>query len=160
MSDRKLKRTMGMWMATALVIGNMVGSGIFLLPASLSSAAGPVSIIGWVSTGVGAMLLALVFARLGGTFSRTGGPYVTEPELFERRLFVRDVLIAALAFGYSVWAITGSGKDIIAKGFVLLLAGIPVYVYMGWRKRKDAEELEEAFTVSAPATEMKFEVSA
>jgi APA family basic amino acid/polyamine antiporter len=75
MSDRKLKRTMGMWMATALVIGNMVGSGIFLLPASLSSAAGPVSIIGWVFTGIGAMLLALVFARLGAKFPRTGGPY-------------------------------------------------------------------------------------
>ena len=40
--------------------------------------------------------------------------------------------IATLAFGYSVWAITGSGKDIIAKGFVLLLAGIPIYVAMKW----------------------------
>jgi APA family basic amino acid/polyamine antiporter len=38
MIDRKLKRTVGMWMATALVIGNMVGSDIFLLPASLSAA--------------------------------------------------------------------------------------------------------------------------
>jgi hypothetical protein len=38
MPDRKLNRTMGMWMAPALVIGNMVGSGIFLLPASLPSA--------------------------------------------------------------------------------------------------------------------------
>ena len=40
--------------------------------------------------------------------------------------------IAALAFAYSVWAITGSGKDIIAKGFVLLLAGIPIYIAMKW----------------------------
>lgn len=34
----KLKRSMGVWMATALVIGNMVGSGIFLLPALLAAA--------------------------------------------------------------------------------------------------------------------------
>jgi APA family basic amino acid/polyamine antiporter len=85
--------------------------------------------------------------------------YVTEPELFERKLFVRDVLVATLAFAYSVWAITGSGKDIIAKGFVLLLAGIPVYVYMGWRKRRDAELLEEAFELP-PAAEAKIEVPA
>jgi APA family basic amino acid/polyamine antiporter len=32
-----------------------------------------------------------------------------------------------------VWAITGSGKDVIANGFVLLLAGIPVYVLVKWR---------------------------
>jgi APA family basic amino acid/polyamine antiporter len=85
--------------------------------------------------------------------------YVTEPELFERKLFVRDMLVATLAFAYSVWAITGSGKDIIAKGFVLLLAGIPVYVYMGWRKRRDAELLEEAFELP-PAAEAKIEVPA
>jgi amino acid transporter len=69
--------------------------------------------------------------------------YFTEPELFERKLFIRDMAIAALAFVYSVWAITGSGKDIIAKGFVLLLAGVPVYVLMkGWQRR---EALKAAF---------------
>ena len=62
MADQNLKRTMGLTMATALVVGNMVGSGVFLLPASLADVAGPVSIVGWLFTGVGAMLLALVFA--------------------------------------------------------------------------------------------------
>jgi APA family basic amino acid/polyamine antiporter len=64
--------------------------------------------------------------------------YVTEPHLFERKAFVRDVAIAALAFAYSVWAITGSGKDIIAKGFVLLLAGIPIYVGVRWWQARQA----------------------
>ena len=36
----KLKRSMGLWMATALVVGNMIGSGIFLLPASLAAEPG------------------------------------------------------------------------------------------------------------------------
>jgi basic amino acid/polyamine antiporter, APA family len=40
----KLKRSLGLWMATALVIGNMVGSGVFLLPAALAGEAGPASI--------------------------------------------------------------------------------------------------------------------
>ena len=67
--------------------------------------------------------------------------YLTEPELFDRRDFVRDVAIATLAFGYSVWAITGSGKDIIAKGFVLLLAGIPIYIAMKWWQARPSSQL-------------------
>lgn len=42
----KLKRTMGLWMATALVVGNMVGSGVFLLPATPAGTAGPISMLG------------------------------------------------------------------------------------------------------------------
>src|SRR5690349_6726941 len=115
MADRKLKRTMGMWMATALVVGNMVGSGIFLLPASLSSAAGPVSIFGWVFTGVGAMLLALVFARLGAKFPRTGGPYV-----YARRSF-GDFIGFQTAWGY--WIAAWAGNAAITVAFVGYLAG-------------------------------------
>ena len=71
----RLKRSMGLWMATALVVGNMVGSGIFTLPAVLAGEAGPASILALVFTGIGAMLLALVFANLGRAHPRTGGPY-------------------------------------------------------------------------------------
>src|SRR5215475_15821836 len=77
-----LKRSMGLWMATALVVGNMVGSGIFTLPAALSGEAGPASIVALAFTGLGAMLLALVFANLGRAHPRTGGPYY-----FARRAF-------------------------------------------------------------------------
>jgi APA family basic amino acid/polyamine antiporter len=64
--------------------------------------------------------------------------YITERERFSRRHFLRDILVAALAFAYSVWAIAGSGQEIIAKGFVLLLAGIPIYVGMRWWQQRDA----------------------
>ena len=43
--------------------------------------------------------------------------------------------MAALAFAYSVWAIWGSGQEWLAKGFMLLLFGIPVFVWMKWRQR-------------------------
>ena len=68
-------------MATALVIGNMVGSGVFGLPASLAST-GPISLLAWGFTGIGALLLALVFANLGRAYPQTGGPYA-----YTRRAF-------------------------------------------------------------------------
>src|SRR3954453_24132703 len=77
----KLKRSLGLWMATALVIGNMVGSGVFGLPASAAST-GPIPLLAWGSTGSGAMLLALVFATLGRAEPQTGGPYA-----YARRAF-------------------------------------------------------------------------
>jgi basic amino acid/polyamine antiporter, APA family len=110
----KLKRTMGLWMATALVVGNMIGSGVFLLPASLAAAAGPVAIIGWLFTGLGAVLLALVFARLGRTFPRTGGPYA-----YTRRAF-GDFVGFQTAWGY--WIAVWAGNAAIATAFVGYLA--------------------------------------
>lgn len=55
--------TMGPARATFLVAGNMIGSGIFLLPATLA-AFGSVTVIGWLITGIGAFLLAGVFVLL------------------------------------------------------------------------------------------------
>ena len=52
----------------------MVGSGVFLLPASLG-AYGGISIIGWLITTAGAMLLALMFSRLSRMVPKAGGPY-------------------------------------------------------------------------------------
>ncbi|HEU5252050.1 MAG TPA: amino acid permease [Solirubrobacterales bacterium] len=110
----KLKRSMGVWMATALVIGNMVGSGIFLLPASLAAVAGPISIFGWIFTGIGAMLLALVFSRLGRAMPQTGGPYA-----YARRAF-GDFIGFQTAWGY--WIAAWAGNAAIAVAFVGYLA--------------------------------------
>jgi APA family basic amino acid/polyamine antiporter len=110
----KLKRSMGLWMATALVVGNMVGSGIFLLPSSLAATAGPVSMLAWAFTGAGAILLALVFANLGRAFPRTGGPYA-----YARRAF-GDFIGFQTAWGY--WIAVWAGNAAIAVAFVGYLA--------------------------------------
>ncbi|WP_305674822.1 amino acid permease [Phenylobacterium sp.] len=57
-------RGLGPFAATFLVAGNMIGSGVFLLPASLA-AIGSASVIGWAVASVGGLVLALVFALLG-----------------------------------------------------------------------------------------------
>ena len=65
----------GFWMATALVVGNMIGSGIFLLPAALAPF-GADNLPGWLLTAGGAIALGLVFAALSRAVPGAGGPYV------------------------------------------------------------------------------------
>lgn len=50
---------LGLGACTALVVGNMIGSGIFLLPASLA-AFGSISLVGWTVTSLGTLVLAVV----------------------------------------------------------------------------------------------------
>ncbi|MEU8118043.1 amino acid permease [Spirillospora sp. NPDC049024] len=100
-------------MATALVVGNMIGSGVFLLPSSLAEY-GPISLIAWVFTSAGAVLLALVFARLARAYPRTGGPYA-----YARRAF-GDFVGFQTAWGY--WIAVWAGNAAIAVAFVGYLA--------------------------------------
>ena len=77
------KKKMSLFVATALVVGNMVGSGIFMLPNTLAHASGPGSIIlAWLITGIGSIFLAFSFARLGSAIPKTGGPYEYGKEAF------------------------------------------------------------------------------
>ncbi|MFD0726646.1 amino acid permease [Lysobacter brunescens] len=84
MTDRQTTaaaRPLGLWSAIALVAGNMIGSGVFLLPASLAPY-GTLSLYGWAITLGGALLLALTFSRLAARGAQAGGPYAYAREAF------------------------------------------------------------------------------
>lgn len=68
------KKEIGLITLITLVCGNMVGSGIFLLPSSLAGI-GAISLVSWVFTGIGAICLALVFAHISRIIPKSGGPY-------------------------------------------------------------------------------------
>lgn len=90
---------LGLWMSTALVSGNMVGSGIFLVPAALAIYGG-ISVLGWLFSTAGAILLAIVFARLSRLVKGIGGPYI-----YARKSF-GDLAGFLVAWGYwiSIWS--------------------------------------------------------
>ena len=104
--------SLGLAACTALVVGNMVGSGIFLLPASLA-AFGPISLLGWIVTSVGALVLAIIFGRLSRRVSKTGGPYAyTEAGYGEFAGFI-------IAWGYWIALWTGNaGVAVALAGYV------------------------------------------
>jgi APA family basic amino acid/polyamine antiporter len=73
MSDKS--KQIGLWTATSLVVGNMIASGLFMLPATLAIYGG-ISLVGWLISGVGALCLALVYSWLSKFQPlATGGPY-------------------------------------------------------------------------------------
>ncbi|GAA2384124.1 amino acid permease [Nonomuraea africana] len=67
-------RSLGLGSGIALVVGNVVGTGIFLLPAALA-AFGTVSLVAMAAVTVGAIAMAMVFGRLGARIPAGGGPY-------------------------------------------------------------------------------------
>lgn len=65
---------MGFWSVTSLVAGSQIGTGIFLLSAGMALF-GAVGLSSWLITATGAILLALVYARLSAHLPKTGGPH-------------------------------------------------------------------------------------
>ncbi len=85
------QRALGFWMCTALVVGNIIGMGIFVLPAGLAPY-GFNATLGWLITVAGCLVLARVFARLARDFPAADGPYA----------YMREHVGEAVAF-VTIW---------------------------------------------------------
>src|SRR5690606_8115411 len=96
-------RVLGFWSAVAIVMGNMIGSGVFLLPASLA-AYGGLGLAAWLVTAGGAACLAFVFAHLARANPAAGGLYA-----YTRGAF-GDLPGFLVAWGYwiSAWSATAA----------------------------------------------------
>ncbi|MGX1982839.1 lysine:proton symporter (APA family) [Thermolongibacillus altinsuensis] len=101
----------GVWVLTAFVIGNMIGGGIFMLPASLAQVASPMgSILAWIATGLGVWMIALVFGNLA-----TRKPELKAgPQSYAQAMFsspkAGNIAGYSMAWGYwaANWAATAS----------------------------------------------------
>jgi len=67
-------RRIGLFPATMLVAGNMIGAGIFMMPTVMASIGG-ISTLGWFVTVPGAFIIGYMFARLAQASPKAGGPY-------------------------------------------------------------------------------------
>jgi APA family basic amino acid/polyamine antiporter len=129
-----IQRKIGFWSVISLVIGSQIGSGIFLLPASLSSF-GALGLMSWGITAVGALLLALVFAELCRKIPKTGGPHNYVEATFGKSagffcawtywviswLSTPTVVIAVVGYLSPVLGNTSAKVNLLLELFVLLL---------------------------------------
>jgi APA family basic amino acid/polyamine antiporter len=106
----------GKWTATSLVVGNMVGAGVFMIPALLA-AYGGISIAGWLLSSLGAILVAILFSRLSKLMPGIqGGPYAYSRE------GMGELAGFLVAWGYwiSIWTTNAA----LAVAFVSYLSAI------------------------------------
>lgn len=91
-------KKLSVWILTALVVGNMVGSGIFMLPSSLAKVASPGGVFyAWLFTGIGVLFIALVYGVLSIKRQElTGGPQIYAKALF------KEGSTASIIWGYLV----------------------------------------------------------
>lgn len=113
MENPKPPAKIGLFTSTSLVVGNMIASGVFLLPASLA-AYGGIGLLGWIGSSAGAIVLALLFSKLSKKIPNAlGGPYAYT------RAGLGDFAAYLVAWGYwiSIWCTNAA----IAVAFVSYL---------------------------------------
>jgi APA family basic amino acid/polyamine antiporter len=96
--------------ATALIVGSIIGVGIFNLPTSLAGY-GPITLVSMGLTTVGALALALLFAALSRRLPADGGPYA-----YARVAYGNSV---GFVNAWSYWITAWAGNAAIAVGWVL-----------------------------------------
>ena len=105
------QKKIGLITTTSLVVGNMIGAGIFLLPATLAKY-GSISLLGWLFTATGALILAKIFSNFSKIIvNKSGGPYTYSKAGFG------DFIGFLVAWGYwiSIW-VSNAGLAIAIIG--------------------------------------------
>ena len=80
MSEKRLELVQGLgaWAAMAMVVGHIIGTGVFLVPSTMTRATGSVGLVFlvWIVGGVLSLFGALTIAELGAAMPKAGGAYV------------------------------------------------------------------------------------
>ena len=108
----------GLTSASALVVGSVIGTGVFALPSALASY-GPISLIAFVLVTIGALALALTFRSLNARLPGSGGPYIYARDAFGE--------FAGFINAWSYWITAWAGNAAIVVAWV-------GYVEVFWNK--------------------------
>src|ERR1700732_5073547 len=118
----ELARDLGVSHASAVVVGTIIGSGIFLVPAEMMQAVGSAKLVylAWLVGGLLSFFGALTYAELGAMKPQAGGEYV----------YIRDGYGPLAGFLYAwTWFLIAKPASIatLATGFVRVLGNSPAY---------------------------------
>src|SRR5262245_10809139 len=120
-----LARDLGVCDACAVVVGTIIGSGIFLVPAEMMQAVGSAKLVylAWIVGGLLSFFGALTYAELGAMKPQAGGEYV----------YVRDAYgpLAGFLYGWT-WFIIAKLSSIatISTGLVRILSSFPLFAFL------------------------------
>ncbi len=104
---------LGLWEATGIGIGAIVGGGILVLAGTALATAGPAAIVAFALNGVIALLTALSFAEMASKFPESGGTYT-----FAKKVFSIET---AFLIGWVIWFASIAAAALYALGFAHFL---------------------------------------
>lgn len=118
--DKHLKRELGLLDGTMLVVGSMIGSGIFIVSADMMRNVGSAGwlILIWIVSGIMTMIAAISYGELSAMFPKAGGQYVYLKEAYNK--------LIAFLYGWSFFAVIQTGT-IAAVG--VAFAKFTAYIY-------------------------------
>ena len=109
--QNSLQKKIGLWAATSIVAGSIIGSGVFMKPATMAAQLGsPIWLtLVWIIAGIFSLFGALIYAELGAMMPRTGGIYVYFREMFGEFI--------AFLYGWAAFAVINTAA-VAAISFV------------------------------------------
>src|SRR5258706_11411425 len=121
----ELSRDLGIGPAAAVVVGTIIGSGIFLVPAEMMQAVGSAKLVylAWLVGGLLSFFGALTYAELGAMKPQAGGEYV----------YVRDAYgpLGGFLYGWTYFLIAKPASVAsIATGLVRILGTFPIFSFL------------------------------
>lgn len=169
---KNFKQSFGLWDATMIVAGSMIGSGIFIVSAEITRSLGSAGwlILMWVITGIVTIIAALSYGELAGMFPKAGGQYVYLREaygpfvafLFGWTMFsvIQTGSIAAVGVAFASFTsfiikplgnaniLLQVGEFKITAAQLLAIASIVILTYINSRGVKEGKRIQNLFTVT------------
>jgi basic amino acid/polyamine antiporter, APA family len=112
--DPGLRRALGKWDLTAIGVNQVIGSAIFLLPATVAMEIGPWGPLAFLAVGLLSLSIALCFAEAGSRFDTTGGPYLPARAAFGR--------FVGFETGWMMWFARVASHASVVNGLTRALA--------------------------------------
>jgi APA family basic amino acid/polyamine antiporter len=172
MSEPKFKPVLGLWDATMVVAGSMIGSGIFIVSADIIRNVGSPGwlIAVWVITGFMTIIAAVSYGELSGMFPKAGGQYVYLKEAYNPLVaflygwsffaVIQTATIAAVGVAFArfsayIFPAMSESNKLFSVGFTEISAAqlssiilIVFLTYVNTRGIKEGKLIQTSFTVS------------
>lgn len=156
-SDGGLKKELGFFDVTAVALGLVIGSGIYIMPALISKTMGPAQIIAWIIGGLICILVGLCYAELGSMYRESGGAFVYVTEAFGKFtgfmvgwIFIVSywAILAAEASAFAIylsflWPAANAGMKPAVVVLMLFL-----FTYVNYRGIKTSAVVQDVFSIA------------